>query len=97
MFSTILKSCSFYLPFPAVSVVLSTFLTYLAVFFLPRLGYIDIPRGRHQHEKPIPRGGGMAIGAAFFVTVLLFSATLQDANAVLYQDTRDFLSRFRNA
>ena len=94
MFHTILKSCASYLPFPAVGLILSTFLTYLAVFFLPRLGYIDIPRGRHQHEKPVPRGGGIAIGTAFFVTVLLLSVMLQEQSKPMYATVMEFLSRF---
>ena len=94
MFHTILKSCALYLPFPAVGLILSTFLTHLAVFFLPRLGYIDIPRGRHQHEKPVQRGGGIAIGTAFFVTVLLLSVMLQEQSKPMYATVMEFLSRF---
>ena len=94
MFSAIIKGVATYLPYPALGLLISCGLTYLAVFFLPRLGFIDIPRGRHQHEKPIPRGGGIAIILAFFATVFLFSTILADRNTVWYQDAQLFLSRF---
>ncbi len=40
---------------------LSAFFTGLAVTVLPKWGMMDIPRGRHQHERAVPRGGGIAI------------------------------------
>ena len=94
MFSAIIKGVATYLPYPALGLLISCGLTYLAVFFLPRLGFIDIPRGRHQHAKPIPRGGGIAIILAFFATVFLFLTILTDRNTAWYQDTQLFLSRF---
>ena len=62
-----------YLPYPALGLLLSLFFTYLLIFILPRVGYVDIPRGRHQHEQPIPRGGGIAIGLSFFITTFLLT------------------------
>lgn len=75
MYYSILKNCATYLPFFALSTLLSIFLTYLLIFFLPRLGFIDVPGGRHQHKKPIPRGGGIAIWFSFFAAagLLVFS------------------------
>ena len=94
MFSAFIKGAATYLPYPALGLLISCGLTYLAVFFLPRLGFIDIPRGRHQHAKPIPRGGGIAIILAFFTTVFLFSTILADRNVAWYQDAQLFISRF---
>lgn len=94
MFNTILKGISLYLPYPALGLLISAGLTYLAIFFLPRFGFVDIPRGRHQHEKPIPRGGGIAIVTAFFLTVFLFWVSLIDKDMGLYADIQLFFSKF---
>ena len=90
MFTAILKGISLYLPYPALGLLISAGLTYLAIFFLPRFGFVDIPRGRHQHEKPIPRGGGIAIVTAFFLTVILFRISLLDKNIELNKDIQLF-------
>ncbi len=94
MFTAILKGISLYLPYPALGLLISAGLTYLAIFFLPRFGFVDIPRGRHQHEKPIPRGGGIAIVTAFFLTVFLFRISLLDKNIELNKDIQLFFSNF---
>ncbi|MBR1953403.1 MAG: undecaprenyl/decaprenyl-phosphate alpha-N-acetylglucosaminyl 1-phosphate transferase, partial [Lentisphaeria bacterium] len=94
MFTAILKGISLYLPYPALGLLISAGLTYLAIFFLPRFGFVDIPGGRHQHEKPVPRGGGIAIVTAFFLTVFLFWVGLLDKNIALYTDIQLFLSKF---
>ena len=94
MFTAILKGISLFLPYPALGLLISAGLTYLAIFFLPRFGFVDIPRGRHQHEKPIPRGGGIAIVTAFFLTVFLFRVSLIDKNIDLYNDIQFFFSKF---
>lgn len=93
MFSSVLKYCSLYLPYPALGLVISVFLTYMAILVLGNLGFIDIPRGRHQHDKPIPRGGGIAIAAAFFISVLLFASAVQE-RAGVYAETVAFLKNF---
>ena len=94
MFDSILKSCTLFLPYPALALAISLGLTYVAITILPLLGYIDIPRGRHQHEKPVPRGGGVAIWIAFFVTVFLQSVMFRDSNPELYKTTVHFLHNF---
>ncbi|MDO8563025.1 MAG: MraY family glycosyltransferase [Candidatus Limnocylindria bacterium] len=40
--------------------------------FATRLGMVDVPGGRRRHPRPIPRPGGLAIAAAFGITILLF-------------------------
>ncbi len=54
-------------PYPIVSFVFSVCLTWVCIRILPKFGLIDIPRGRHQHAKPVPRGGGIAIIISFFI------------------------------
>ncbi|MFA7002668.1 MAG: undecaprenyl/decaprenyl-phosphate alpha-N-acetylglucosaminyl 1-phosphate transferase, partial [Verrucomicrobiia bacterium] len=39
--------------------------------FAVRIGAVDVPNGRKVHERPIPRLGGVAIFAAFNLTMLL--------------------------
>ena len=94
MFEKILQSCSLYLPYPALSLVISLGFTYLCIFFLPRLGFVDIPRGRHQHEKPVPRGGGIAIGLSFFIVLLLLCVFLKGYQYSLYENAWNFLWKF---
>lgn len=94
MFEKILHNCSIYLPYPALSLVLSLGFTYLCIFFLPRLGFVDIPRGRHQHEKAVPRGGGIAIGLSFFIVLVLLCFFLKGYQMSLYQDAWSFLLKF---
>ena len=57
---------------PLLGAGLSAVLTFCAIRMLPKFKMVDIPRGRHQHEAIVPRGGGIAISIAFFaVTYLL--------------------------
>ena len=42
--------------------------TRICIFLLPILGMIDVPHGRHQHVRPVPRGGGIAIILSFVLT-----------------------------
>ncbi len=51
--------------YTAVATFLSGLLTLGCVHVLPKLGYIDIPHGRHMHKKTTPRGGGIAIAVTF--------------------------------
>ena len=61
-----------YLFCPLLGGMLAAVLTFWAIKVLPKLKMVDIPRGRHQHEAIVPRGGGIAISIAFFaVTYLL--------------------------
>lgn len=58
--------------FPLLAVLLSAAGTFGCIRLLPRLGFIDLPGSRRVHTHPIPRGGGLAIIAAFFICALLF-------------------------
>ncbi len=44
-------------------------LTPLSGRLAARAGVVDLPRTRHQHERPVPRWGGLALAAGFFVAV----------------------------
>ncbi len=58
--------------YPVAAAAISAVLTKCCIFLLPRIGLMDIPRGRHAHKAPTPRGGGLAIAAAFFITAALY-------------------------
>lgn len=49
------------------SLLLTPLVRKLAIF----LGAVDMPNARKVHQRPIPRMGGLAVFAAFHVTVLL--------------------------
>ncbi len=51
---------------------LSMFFTRLCIEMLPLFRMMDVPRGRHQHEKPVPRGGGLAIILSFSLVMLWY-------------------------
>ncbi len=54
--------------------LLSLVLTPLARDLARRLGMVDVPGGRRVNKRPIPRGGGVAVIAAFSVATLCFMA-----------------------
>lgn len=45
--------------------------TRLCIWLAPLVGLVDNPRGRHQHTRPIPLGGGVGIAAGFCSGLLL--------------------------
>lgn len=55
----------------AGGLALALFLTPLVARFLTRIGAIDVPRDRHGHDRPTPRGGGLAIVAGLLFGVWL--------------------------
>ena len=59
--------------YPPAAAVISAIITWLGIRLLPRFGMVDIPHGRHDHAKPTPRGGGIAIIIAFFVVGVVFA------------------------
>lgn len=59
--------------YPPAAAMISAVLTLLCIRLLPRLGMVDIPRGRHEHAKPTPLGGGIAIVISFFVVAFVFA------------------------
>jgi UDP-GlcNAc:undecaprenyl-phosphate/decaprenyl-phosphate GlcNAc-1-phosphate transferase len=54
------------------ALVLALVLTPLWMRLAPRLGAVDQPRGRHQHRKPTPTAGGVAIYVAVWAAALVF-------------------------
>ena len=94
MFVAILKSCVLYLLSPLAGFGISLYMTGKMIPLLERWGFIDVPRGRHQHAKPVPRGGGIAIGIAFFSALLLFAAVTRIMNAAFFCHTIEFLTYF---
>jgi len=58
-----------------LALLLTAILTPVAGWFGRRLGMVDRPGGRRQHRGVIPRTGGLAIFAGFFVAVLFILIT----------------------
>ena len=59
--------------YPPAAVLISAVITWGCIRILPRFGMLDIPHGRHEHAKPTPRGGGIAIVVAFFIVAIVFA------------------------
>lgn len=56
-----------------MALVLSFVCTPIARNFAYKIGAIDVPRDkRRMHKKPIPRLGGLAIFAGFYISALVF-------------------------
>ena len=51
--------------YPPAAVMISSVITWWCIRLLPRLGMVDIPRGRHEHAKPTPLCGGIVIALDF--------------------------------
>src|SRR2546423_350173 len=47
-------------------------ITPLVARLAERIGMLDIPGGRRNHPRPIPRPGGLAIALAFGITIAAF-------------------------
>ena len=59
------------------------------------VGAVDVPKdNRRMHKVPTPRLGGLAIFAAFIVSVLLF-AEIDRASAHFPPGTRSFVRKLR--
>ncbi|MBU1152246.1 undecaprenyl/decaprenyl-phosphate alpha-N-acetylglucosaminyl 1-phosphate transferase [Patescibacteria group bacterium] len=84
--------------------LISVFFTGLAIVFFPKIGFLDRPEKYSLKRDPIPYYGGLAIFAAFLVSVLLFVplswevAGLLFASAIIvglgFLDDREGLSPF---
>ncbi|MDR0931943.1 MAG: hypothetical protein LBM70_02855 [Victivallales bacterium] len=61
-----------FLLYPFLAFFSTILLTRLCIIWLPKLGYVDNPGGRHIHKKQVPRGGGVAIIMAFFLTLAYY-------------------------
>jgi UDP-N-acetylmuramyl pentapeptide phosphotransferase/UDP-N-acetylglucosamine-1-phosphate transferase len=66
------KHCSI-LIYPPAAIMISAVLTWICIRVMPRLGMLDIPRGRHAHAKPTPLGGGIAIVISFLIVSFAFA------------------------
>ena len=62
--------------YPLAAFAVSMILTRVCIAALPHLGFMDMPKGRHIHKKPVPRAGGIAFIIAFWFSVLLYAAKL---------------------
>jgi UDP-GlcNAc:undecaprenyl-phosphate/decaprenyl-phosphate GlcNAc-1-phosphate transferase len=58
-----------------VAMALSVALTLFARWFSPKVGLIDIPRGRHKHSRPVSKLGALPLWGAFTLTVILAQGT----------------------
>lgn len=59
--------------YPPAAAMISAVITLWCIRLLPRFGMVDVPRGRHEHAKPTPLGGGIAIVIGFFVVATVFA------------------------
>ena len=66
--------------YPLAAFAVSLILTRLCITVLPHLGYMDIPKGRHIHKKPVPRAGGIGFILAFWFAIMLFAGKLCEGN-----------------
>lgn len=55
------------------SFILSLFLTFLALRFFPKLGFLDKPEKHGFLRKPVPYSGGLIIFLCFLTATLLFA------------------------
>ena len=62
--------------YPLAAFAVSLILTRLCIAILPHLGYMDMPKGRHIHKKPVPRAGGIGFILAFWFSIALYAAKL---------------------
>lgn len=62
--------------YPLAAFAVSLILTRLCISILPHLGYMDMPKGRHIHKKPVPRAGGIGFILAFWFSIMLYAAKL---------------------
>jgi len=61
----------------APAAFLSFLLTGVATWYSRRRGLLDHPGERHSHSEPTPRGGGVGLVLAFFVSIVLLLAFSQ--------------------
>ena len=77
--------------YPLAAFALSLILTRICISVLPRLGYMDIPKGRHIHKHPVPRAGGIGFILAFWITVFLYLAKYYNLPQLLDEPIGQFL------
>jgi len=62
--------------YPLAAFAVSLILTRICIVVLPHLGYMDMPKGRHIHKKPVPRAGGIGFILAFWFSIFIYAAKL---------------------
>ena len=62
--------------YPLAAFAVSLILTRVCIAILPHLGYMDMPKGRHIHKKPVPRAGGIGFILAFWFSIMIYAAKL---------------------
>ena len=77
--------------YPLAAFAISLILTRICISVLPRLGYMDIPKGRHIHKTPVPRAGGIGFILAFWITVFLYLAKYYSLSGLLDEQIGQFL------
>ena len=66
--------------YPLAAFAVSLILTRVCITVLPHLGYMDMPKGRHIHKRPVPRAGGIGFIIAFWFSIMLFAGKLCDGD-----------------
>lgn len=66
------------IPFTFVALIIP-FIKKIAI----EVGAIDVPRGRHKHDKPTPKMGGLAIFLGFLFGYMLFGTHSSQMNSIL--------------
>lgn len=66
--------------YPLAAFAVSLILTRVCIMVLPHLGYMDMPKGRHIHKKPVPRAGGIGFILAFWFSIFIYATKLCGGN-----------------
>lgn len=77
--------------YPLAAFALSLILTRICIAVLPRLGYMDIPKGRHIHKVAVPRAGGIGFILAFWITIFLYVIKYYSFSGLLQEPIGQFL------
>ena len=72
--------------YPLAAFAVSLILTRVCITVLPHLGYMDMPKGRHIHKKPVPRAGGIGFIIAFWFSIMLFAGKLCGGDFTTFAD-----------
>ncbi len=71
----------------AISFLISLTMTPITIFIFKKMGWLDDPRKKQHpkniHNQPIPRGGGISIFMAVFITALMFLTVDPHLKAIL--------------
>jgi len=70
-----------------MALVIAAIATPVSMKLASRWGAIDYPGGRHVHKKPIPRLGGLAVYAAFWIAALIMQVWDQQMTGLFLGST----------